>query len=100
MAIFFLYTMLFIYLAIIGLISAILFAIDKHRAQKHKWRIPEKVLHLFELLGGVFAIVPMMYIIRHKNKKHQYYLITYLILILWLAAIYFFMNMVLGGLVV
>lgn len=77
--------MLFIYLAIIGLVSAILFAIDKHRAKKHKWRIPEKVLHLFELLGGVFVIVPMMYLIHHKNKKHQYYLITYLILVAWIV---------------
>lgn len=77
--------MLLIYLAIVGYISAILFAIDKHRAKKHKWRIPEKVLHLFELLGGVFVIVPMMYLIHHKNKKHQYYLITYLILVAWIV---------------
>ena len=80
--------MLFYYFLIISLITVILFIIDKRRAQRHKWRIPERVLHLFELMGGVFVIIPLMYIIHHKNKKRQYYLLTYLILLLWLAAIY------------
>lgn len=78
------------YFVIISIISAILFAYDKHAAKKHKWRIPEKVLHTTELLGGVFVIIPLMYLIHHKSRKSSYYLITYFVLILWLGAIYLF----------
>lgn len=74
-----------IYLLIISLISGCLFAYDKRCAKKQKRRIPEAALHLFELLGGVFANLVLMYTIRHKNRKFAYYWITYLCLILWIV---------------
>lgn len=76
------------YFAIISLAAAIVFAHDKHAARKGKWRVPELTLHILELLGGVFAIVPMMYLIRHKNQKFSYYAWTYLILMAWAAALW------------
>lgn len=75
------------YIGIISVISAILFLLDKQLAKKHKTRIPEKILHTFELLGSVFVIIPLMYIIHHKNKKFGYYWITYAILLLWIIGI-------------
>lgn len=83
--------MLYYYLLVISIVAAITFAIDKRRARKQLRRVPENVLHAMELLGGVFIIIPMMYLIRHKNRKKSYFLITYLILAVWLVALYFFL---------
>ena len=83
--------MLYYYLLVISIVAAITFAIDKRRARKQLRRVPENVLHAMELLGGVFIIIPMMYLIRHKNRKKSYFLITYLILVVWLVALYFFL---------
>lgn len=83
--------MLYYYLLVISIVAAITFAIDKRRARKQLRRVPENVLHVMELLGGVFIIIPMMYLIRHKNRKKSYFLITYLILAVWLVALYFFL---------
>lgn len=83
-----------IYLGLVSLVSGILFAVDKRKARLEKRRIPEMTLHLFELLGGVFINLILMYTIRHKNRKFSYYWITYLILLLWGFAFYllFFHN--------
>ena len=81
--------MFYYYLLVISIVAAITFAIDKRRARKQLRRVPENVLHAMELLGGVFIIIPMMYLIRHKNRKAPYFLVTYLILAAWLVALYF-----------
>ena len=76
------------YLLLINLVSGIIFFTDKQKAKNKKRRISEKTLHLFEFAGGVFANIFLMYIIRHKNKKTKYFIITYIALILWIFAIF------------
>lgn len=78
------------YLIIINLISSFFFSIDKYKAKNNKYRISEFFLHFLELIGGIFSILPLMYIIRHKNRKSKYFLINYLILIIWISLLYFF----------
>lgn len=75
------------YLIIVNLLAGVVFAYDKHCARSHRWRVPEAMLHLLELLGGVPVILILMYIIRHKNRKFSYFVVTYLILALWIIAI-------------
>ena len=41
-----------IYIAAVNLISFLLMGIDKRKAIKHAWRIPEATLFLFALVGG------------------------------------------------
>lgn len=72
------------YLIVINILAIILFCSDKRRATKGKRRIPESILHLFELVGGIFSIVPLMFIIRHKNQKLSYKLVSFTILALWI----------------
>lgn len=79
-----------LYLIIINIVSILVFAIDKVQAQNQKWRVPEKVLHLLEILGGVFGIIVTMYIIHHKSSKWQYYIITYIVLIAWILSLQYF----------
>lgn len=80
----------FLYLLIINIVSILVFAIDKVQAKNQKRRVPEKILHLLELLGGVFGIIVTMYLIHHKSSKWQYYIITFIILIAWIRSIQYF----------
>jgi uncharacterized membrane protein YsdA (DUF1294 family) len=83
------------YLFIINIISIIIFSYDKYKAINVKQRVPERILHYLEILGGVFGIIITMYIIHHKNSKAKYYLITYIILIIWLLTLYYFRDYIL-----
>ncbi|MDD4739855.1 MAG: DUF1294 domain-containing protein [Bacteroidales bacterium] len=80
----------FLYLLIINIVSILVFAIDKVQAKNQKQRIPEKILHLLEALGGVFGIILTMYVIHHKSSKWQYYIITFIILIAWILGFQYF----------
>lgn len=79
-----------IYLITINLISILTFSIDKSQAKNNKRRVPEKILHFLELIGGVFGIMVFMYVIHHKSSKWQYYIITYIILIIWILGLQYF----------
>lgn len=78
------------YLVLINLVGFIVFLVDKRKAKNHSWRVPEKVLHIFELLGSFPSIFVAMYMFRHKNKKFSYYVWTYLFAFLWLAVLFYF----------
>ena len=43
--------------------------IDKQKARKGSWRIPEKTLFILTLLGGGIGTIAGMYTFRHKTKK-------------------------------
>lgn len=75
------------YIAIINIVSGALFVFDKLAAKYGFRRIKETALHCFELLGGVFVNLMLMYLIRHKNKKTRYNQLTWTILILWILGL-------------
>lgn len=83
-------TLIFFYLFLINIISVIIFYLDKKKSIKNNRRISENTLHLLEILGGIFTIIFMIYIIRHKNKKIKYYSISYFILFLYIFLIYYY----------
>ena len=83
---------LLIYLVIINLIAFLLMAMDKSRARKHQWRIPEKTLFLSAILGGSIGAIAGMYTFHHKTK-HWYFvigmpaiLIVQIALIVWIRS--------------
>jgi len=82
----------FFYLAVINLLAAGIFVWDKRRARKDRKRISEKTLHGLEFCGGVFGIIFCMYFFHHKNKKASYYLISYILLFLWIAFFVFIFH--------
>ena len=68
--------MLFIYLIYIFLMSLITFIMyfaDKKKAQRGRWRIPEKVLLLMSFLGGAFGGIFAMKKIHHKTSGSHWY---------------------------
>jgi uncharacterized membrane protein YsdA (DUF1294 family) len=64
--------------------------IDKSKAKKRAWRIPERTLFLISLLGGSVGTWLGMYLFRHKTK-HWYFVVgmpAILILQLGLAVLF------------
>ena len=58
----------FCYLLIINASGLLLMHIDKEKAIKNKWRIPEKVLLGTAVLGGCLGCMAGMRLFRHKTK--------------------------------
>jgi len=58
-----------IWLAIASLITFILYGFDKARAKSGGWRVPEKVLHLWALIGGFTGGWAGRTIFHHKTQK-------------------------------
>ena len=61
-----------IYAAIINIVGFFSMFIDKRRAKKNQWRIPEKTLFLLAILGGSIGSNIGMRLFRHKTK-HWYF---------------------------
>lgn len=60
------------YFIVLNLIGFALMGIDKRRARKNLWRIPEKTLFLAALLGGSIGSLIGMYFFHHKTR-HWYF---------------------------
>lgn len=58
-----------IYLIIINIIGFLVMYIDKQKAKKGKWRIPEKTIFVITVLGGGIGTISGMYAFRHKTQK-------------------------------
>jgi len=58
-----------IYLIIINIIGFLIMYIDKQKAKKGKWRIPEKTIFIITVLGGGIGTISGMYAFRHKTQK-------------------------------
>jgi len=74
-----------IYLGVINLVSGMMFIADKRAAIKNHRRIPERTLHVLEMLGGVFMNLILMYSIHHKNRKFKYYGVAWVVMIGWVV---------------
>lgn len=84
-----------LYLLLINLAGFLSMGIDKWKAQKRKWRIPEKVLFLFAILGGSAGSLLGMYTFRHKTKHRKFVIGIPVILALQLilSGFLFYRNM-------
>lgn len=60
------------YLLGINIIGFLAMGIDKLKAQKGWWRIPEGTLMTLCLLGGGIGTIAGMYTFRHKTKKMKF----------------------------
>lgn len=63
-----------IYLLAINLIAFLAMGIDKWKAKKGAWRIPEQTLLSLVLLGGGIGGIAGMYFFRHKTKKPRFFI--------------------------
>ena len=75
------------YLAAINLVTFLVYGIDKLRAKRGAWRIPEKTLFILPLLGGSVGAIAGMKVFHHKTKHWYFKYGLPLILLLQLAPI-------------
>ena len=60
------------YLLLINAAAFVLMLVDKIKAQKHLWRIPERTLILSAVLGGGIGALAGMYLFRHKTRHLKF----------------------------
>ena len=63
---------LFLYLLLINAAAFLLMLIDKQKARKNRWRIPERTLMLSALFGGSIGALFGMYTFRHKTRHPKF----------------------------
>ena len=61
-----------VWLIAINLVTFAVYGIDKRRARRGAWRVPEKTLFLLPLLGGSIGALLGIRVFRHKTK-HWYF---------------------------
>lgn len=67
-----LFKVLLVYLLIINAAGFILMLVDKVKAKKNLWRIPEATLFLVAAIGGSVGSILGMYTFRHKTKHIKF----------------------------
>ena len=65
---------LIVYLLLANVIAFAMYGIDKRKAMKDQWRIPEKTLLLAALIGGSFSAFVGMQVFHHKTKHWKFIL--------------------------
>lgn len=65
-------TSILFYLFVMNLAGLLAMGIDKRRAVKHQYRIPEKTLFGISIVGGSIGAWAGMYLFRHKTKHLQF----------------------------
>lgn len=84
---------LYIYLAVINVAAFAAMAIDKLRASRHRWRIPERTLFLLALFGGSLGSLLGMWILWHKVRNKMFAVGLPVVLILHLVLMFAIVSM-------
>lgn len=81
------------YLVAINVIAFIAYGVDKLRAIKGWWRIPESTLLLLAAIGGSLGAWAGMYVFRHKTKHLKFVLgIPTILLLQFALLVYVYVN--------
>ena len=72
-----------LYFIVINLLTFLLYGLDKYKAIRREWRIPERALLLMAFVGGAFGALSAMRIFRHKTRKGRFKLMIPLFCLLW-----------------
>ena len=61
-----------VYLLLINALGFILMLVDKHKARKNLWRIPEAMLLIVAAVGGSVGALIGMYAAHHKTRHVKF----------------------------
>ena len=76
-----------LYLFAINIVAFFAFGIDKLKAKRDKWRIPESTLLSMAVLGGSIGALAGMKVWRHKTLHDKYRIGIPVIIALQIAAV-------------
>ena len=80
------------YFILINIVTFLMFAVDKWKAKRNHWRIPERVLLGMSFVGGAIGGYIAMRVCHHKTQKKRFSIGVPVMVILHIAAvIYFYM---------
>jgi len=65
-------SMFLFYIIGVNVLAFILIGVDKRKAEKRKYRIPERTFWMLALLGGALGIISSMKVYRHKTKHASF----------------------------
>ena len=77
----------FYYIGIMNLVGFAIMGIDKSKAKRNAWRIPEATLFFVTLLGGGIGSTLGMHFFRHKTKHTKFTVGVPLLCVLWIIII-------------
>ena len=80
-------------IAILNVITFLVYGIDKWKAKKEKWRIPESTLLLLAVVGGSIGALLGMKVWHHKTMHKKFKYGIPLILVLQIGALFYFLQM-------
>ena len=83
---------LFYYLLGINLLTFLVYGLDKRKARRGKWRVPEATLLLLAVFGGSVGALLGMSVFRHKTKHKKFLIGLPLILIAQVALAVFILT--------
>jgi uncharacterized membrane protein YsdA (DUF1294 family)/cold shock CspA family protein len=70
------------WMTVVSVIVCTLYWVDKRRARAGEWRVPEYLLHAFELGGGWPGAFVAQRVLRHKSAKLSFQLVFWFIVAL------------------
>ena len=80
-----------LYLIGINVLTFLLYGIDKWKARRGKWRIPEDTLIWLAIVGGSIGALLGMNLFRHKTQHKKFTLGVPAIFVAQITLIYFFL---------
>lgn len=78
----------------LNLLTFIIYGIDKFKAKKAKWRIPESTLLLLAVIGGSIGAWLGLQVWRHKTQHKKFYIGIPMILTLQVIATIYILTLV------
>ena len=84
---------LLVYLAVVNLITFVMFGVDKRAAIKEKQRIRESTLLFFAFIGGSVGALFAIKLFRHKTRKPKFTVAIPLMLFVQVAVICYLLNL-------
>ena len=67
--------LILLYLLIVNAAAFLLMLVDKQKAKRKLWRIPESTLLMSAAIGGSIGALAGMYTFRHKTKHLKFTLV-------------------------
>ncbi|MBP3412708.1 MAG: DUF1294 domain-containing protein [Oscillospiraceae bacterium] len=61
-----------IYILLMSILTFVIFGVDKKKAIRRRWRIPEVVLLGLSLMGGCFGAYLAMHFFHHKTRYARF----------------------------
>lgn len=87
--------MLLKYLLVVNVLAFVVYGVDKWKARRGRWRVPEATLLGLAALGGSMGAWLAMQLFRHKAQKKWFRYGVPALFVLQVVAVILFLNLIL-----